>query len=72
MLQSQKIKVIQLLTIPHDVALDLAGVDPGHEVLHIAAHQKRRVVDNFRPNADVTLLDERSSLLKVSFAEKRN
>jgi hypothetical protein len=33
---SQKIKVIQLLTVPHDVTLDLAGVNPGNVVLHIA------------------------------------
>lgn len=69
-LQSQKIKIIQLLAIPHDIALDLAGVDPGHKVLHIAAHQKSRVIDNLSPNADMTLFNKCSSLSMVSLQFK--
>lgn len=61
---SQKIKVIQLLAVPHNIALDLAGVDPGHKVLHIATHQECRVSDNFSPDTNMTLFDESSSLGK--------
>lgn len=59
---SKKIKVIQLVTVLHDVALDLAGVDPGNEVLHVAGNQEGGIVDDFGSNADMTLLDESSSL----------
>lgn len=60
--QSQKIKVIQFLPIPHNIALDLAGVDPGHKVLHIASHQESRVSDNLSPDTDMALLNKRSRL----------
>lgn len=60
--RSQKIKIIQLLPVPHDVALDLAGVDPGHKVLHIASHQEGRVSDNLSSDTDMALFDKCSSL----------
>jgi hypothetical protein len=58
----KKIEVIQLVAVLHDVALDLAGVDPGDEVLHVASNQESGIVNDFSSNADVTLLDESSSL----------
>jgi hypothetical protein len=59
---SQKIKVIQLLTVTENVPLDLTGVDPGHEVLHVTSNQEGRVIDNLSTDTDVALLDESGSL----------
>lgn len=56
--RSQKIKVIQLLTVTQDIALDLTGVDPSHEVLHIARNQEGRIIDDLRTNTNVTLFNE--------------
>lgn len=58
----KKIEVIQLVTVLHDVALDLAGVDPGNEVLHVASNQESGIVNDFSSNAYVTLLDESGGL----------
>lgn len=60
--RSQHVEVIHLVLVAHDVALDLAGVDPGHKVLHVASDEVGRVVDDFRSNADVALFDECSRL----------
>lgn len=59
---SQKIKVIQLLTVPHDVTLDLAGVNPGDIVLHIPGNQVSRVIDDLSTNTNLALLDKGGSL----------
>lgn len=58
----QQIEVVQLVAVLHNVALDLAGVDPGDEVLHVASNQESGIVNDFSSNADVALLDEGSSL----------
>jgi hypothetical protein len=60
---SQKIKVIQLLTVTENVPLDLTGVDPGHKVLHVTCNQESWVIDNLSTDTDVALLDESGSLL---------
>lgn len=62
--RSQKIKVIQLLTVTQDVALDLTGINPGNEVLHVAGNQESRVIDDLRTNTDMALLNKSSSLAK--------
>lgn len=59
---SQQIKVIQLLTVTENVPLDLTGVDPGHEVLHVTCNQESRIIDNLGTDTDVALLDESGSL----------
>jgi hypothetical protein len=64
--QSQKIKVVQLLTVTQDVALDLTGINPGDEVLHVASNQESRIIDDFRTNTDMSLFNESSSLAKES------
>jgi hypothetical protein len=61
---SQKIIVIQLLAVPENVALNLTGVDPGHEVFHVAGNQESRIIDNLCSDADVTLFDECGGLYK--------
>lgn len=59
---SQKIKVIQLLPVTQDIALNLAGINPGDKVLHVTRNQKSRIIDNLRTNTDMALLNESSSL----------
>lgn len=66
--RSQKIKVIQLLTVTQDVALDLTGINPGNEILHVAGNQESRIIDDLRTDTDMALLDESSSLAKQSSA----
>lgn len=64
--RSQKIKVIQLLTVTQDITLDLAGINPGNEVLHVARNQESRIIDDLRTNTDMALLNESSSLARIS------
>ena len=35
--QGLEFKVVQLVAVLHDVALNLGRVDPGHKVLHVPA-----------------------------------
>lgn len=60
--QLQQFKIIQVIPVAHDIALDLAAIHPGDMVLHIARHQIRRVRDNLWATAHMTLLDIRHSL----------
>lgn len=36
MCTSQQIEVVQLVAVLHDVALDLGGVHPSHEIFHVS------------------------------------
>ena len=36
MYTSQQIEVVQLVAVLHDVAFDLGGVHPSHEIFHIS------------------------------------
>lgn len=65
-IQSQHIKVIHLILVPHNIPLDLAGVDPGDKVLHIASDEESRVGDNLCSDADVALFDEGGCLRFIS------
>lgn len=59
---SHKVKVIKLLAVTHDILLDLAGVDPSDEILHITSDQESGIVHNLCSDTDMTLLDESRSL----------
>lgn len=48
--------------IPHDIPLDLAAVDPGNKVLHVARNQVRRVRNNLCADANVTPFNKCRSL----------
>lgn len=63
--RSKKIEIIQFVAILHDVALDLAGVDPSHKVLHIAGDQESGIINDLCSNADMTLFDESCGLFVV-------
>lgn len=58
----QQIEIVQLVPVAHNVALDLAGIHPGHEVLHIPSDQECRIRDDFCPDSNVPLFDERNCL----------
>lgn len=60
----QQIEIVQLVPVAHDVALDLAGVHPGHEILHIPGDQERRIRDDFCPDSNVALFNERNCLYR--------
>lgn len=60
---SQQLEIVQLVAVLHDGALDLAGINPGHEVLHIAINQISRVRDDFGPDSHVALFDECNGLV---------
>lgn len=68
---SQQIKIIQLLPVPHDIPLNLAGVHPRHEILHVAGNQVRRISNDFSADADVTLFDEGGCLQEESQYTKK-
>ena len=55
---SQQLKIIKLVPILHNIALDLAADGPRDEVLHVPRDQVRGIRDSVRPDPDVALLDE--------------
>lgn len=61
----KKIKVIHLIAVLHDVALNLARVDPSNEILHVASDQESGIIDDFGSNANMTLFNECSSLVTL-------
>lgn len=67
--RSQKIKVIQLITVAQNVALDLARIDPGNEILHVTRNQESRIIHDLCTNTDMTLLNESSGLQIISIAQ---
>jgi hypothetical protein len=52
--------------VPHDIPLDLAAVDPGDEILHVAGNQEGRVVDDLGADADMASFHECRSLYPSS------
>ncbi len=60
---SEKLKVVQLVAILHDVLLDLAAHSPGDEVFHAPRYQESRVADLLNTASDVPLLDKLCSSL---------
>jgi hypothetical protein len=62
----QQIKIIQVIPVAHDIALDLAAIHPGDMILHIARHQISRIGDDLRPTAHMSLLDIRHGLFQLA------
>jgi hypothetical protein len=46
------------------VTLELARVDPGNEILHVASDEEGRVVDEIGTNTDVALLNVGDGLMR--------
>lgn len=55
---SKQIEIIQLIPVLEDIAFDLAAIDPGDEILHVAGDEEGGVGDDFGADADVALFDE--------------
>ncbi|KAI3492178.1 hypothetical protein L1887_43467 [Cichorium endivia] len=55
--ESEQVKVVELVVVLGDGALDLARVDPGDEILHIPRDHERWIRDGIRTHSDMTLLD---------------
>lgn len=53
----QKLKIIQLIPVLHDVLLDLASHCPGHKVLRRPRDEIGRISDHIRTDSHVALLD---------------
>lgn len=61
---SKQLEVVQLVSVLHDVALDLAAHRPCDEVLELTSHQESGIRDSLRSDTDMALFDHlRRSLL---------
>lgn len=63
--QLQQFKIIKLVTVLHDVPLDLAAHGPCHKVLHASRNQVRRVRNSLSSHAHVALLDHLGRSLDI-------
>lgn len=62
---SYQIEIIQLVPVFEDIPFDLAAIDPGDKVLHVAGNKEGRVGNDFGADADVALLDEFDRLYSI-------
>ena len=63
--QLQQLKIIKLVTVLHDVPLDLAAHSPCHKVLHASRNQVRRIRNSLGSHAHVALLNHLGCSLDI-------
>lgn len=69
----QELEIVQLVSVLHDVLLDLASHRPRHKVLRRSCNQVRRIGNRLYTDTDVTLLDHfRSGLNRLGHAQSRH
>lgn len=62
-MSSHEIVIVELVVVLGHMALDLAGVHPGHKVLLATRDEEGRVCHCLWPYPDVSLLDQAHSIL---------